>query len=139
MKKFYISDMHLFHEEVLKSSERPYKSIQEMHNDIIVKWNKKVSKNDIVNIIGDVSSPNTGEDIRKVVDILKILNGNKVLIIGNHDRESIKNYDFRKCFIEIKEYARKKDGRRNIIMFHCPLESWEGQKKARKNLTSSRG
>ena len=129
MKKFYISDMHLFHEDVLKSSDRPYETIQDMHNDILIKWNKKVSRNDIVHIIGDVSSPKNQCDVKKVVDFLKLLNGNKILIIGNHDRESIKNYEFRKCFIEIKEYARKRDGNRNVILFHCPLESWEGQKK----------
>lgn len=129
MKKFYISDMHLFHHDILSTCNRPYKTLKEMHEDIIIKWNKKVSKNDIVYIIGDVASPSNSDDVKNVVNILKMLNGNKVLIVGNHDRESIKNFEFRKCFMEIKEYARKKDGRKKVVMFHCPLECWEGDKK----------
>lgn len=129
MKKFYISDIHLYQESVIKESQRPYSSIKEMHDDFIVKWNKKVDKNDIVYIVGDVASPSTEREIMDVVNILKLLKGNKILIIGNHDRESIKNLKFKKCFMEVKEYARVYDSGKKVVMFHYPMESWEGSKK----------
>lgn len=129
MKKFYISDIHLFHESVIADCNRPYQNIKEMHDDIIVRWNKKVCKNDIVYIIGDVASPSNEEELKGVVDILRMLNGKKVLVIGNHDRESIKNFKFRKCFLDIKEYVRIYDGGKKVVLFHCPMEFWEGDKK----------
>lgn len=129
MKRFYIADMHLFHERVIKDAKRPYENVAQMHNDIIVKWNRKVGKNDIVYVVGDVASPTNECDISNVVDILKILNGNKVLIVGNHDRESIKDFKFRKCFIDIREYTRVVDGGVKVVLFHFPMESWEGDKK----------
>lgn len=129
MKRFYIADMHFFHEKVIENCGRPYKTLKEMHDDIIVKWNKKVGKNDMVYIIGDVASPSNEDEMTGVIEILKILNGKKILVVGNHDRESIKNFKFRKCFIDIKEYFRIYDGSKKVVMFHCPMESWEGDKK----------
>ena len=129
MKRFYISDMHLFHKTIISDCDRPYKSLKEMHNDFIIKWNRKVGKNDMVYVVGDVATTSNEEELLEVVNIFKILNGKKILIIGNHDRDSIRNFKFRKCFIDIKEYARIYDGGKKIVIFHCPMEYWEGDKK----------
>lgn len=129
MAKFYISDLHLFDKNIIKSANRPHKNLKEMHIDIIIKWNKKVSKNDIVYIVGDVASPNNLYETRELIKILKLLNGKKVLVIGNHDREMIKDSSFRKCFIKIEEYCRIFDNGKKIILFHFPIEDWEGRKK----------
>ena len=129
MKKFYISDIHLYQESVIRESERPYSSVKEMHDDFVIKWNKKVNKNDVVYILGDVASPSNESQILDVVNILKLLKGRKILILGNHDRESYKNLKFKKCFMDIKEYARVNDSGKKVILFHYPMESWEGDKK----------
>lgn len=129
MKRFYISDMHFFHKEIISDCNRPYNSLKEMHNDIIKKWNKKVGKNDIVYIVGDVATTSTEEELLEVVNIFKILNGKKVLVVGNHDRDSIKNFRFRQCFSIIKDYVRLYDNGKRVILFHCPIESWEGDTK----------
>lgn len=129
MKKFYISDIHLFHKSIIKDCNRPFNSLKEMHNTIIMRWNKKVSKNDMVYIIGDVSTVSSDKELVEVINILKRLNGKKVLVVGNHDREAIKNLKFRKCFIDIRDYMRIYDSGKKIVMFHCPMEFWEGDKK----------
>lgn len=126
MKKLYISDLHLFDKGIIKSSNRPHKNLEEMSTDIIIKWNKKVSKEDIVYILGDVGEI---EEVDEVCRILRRLNGKKVLITGNHDRETIKVPAFRKCFIQISDYFRVFDSGKKVVMSHFPFEDWEGKKK----------
>lgn len=129
MANFYISDMHFFDKDIIESARRPHKNLEEMHKDIILKWNKKVSKEDTVYILGDVAVPNNIEEENKLIEILNNLNGDKVLIIGNHDRVLLENKDFRDCFVKIKEYLRVYEYGVRIILFHCPIEDWEGMRK----------
>lgn len=52
------------------------------------------------------------------------LNGNKHLIIGNHDKKFLKNRDFREQFVEVTNYKeitlddREKKG---IVLCHYPI------------------
>lgn len=134
MAKYYISDLHLFDENIIKSASRPHKTLNEMHRDIIIKWNKKVSKNDMVYILGDVGSPKNNYEKKELINILKSLNGKKILIIGNHDREIIRDNYFKKCFVSIKEYTRVLDNYKRVILFHFPIEDWEGKRKGTVHL-----
>ena len=81
-KIFMISDMHFGHKHIIDYEKRPFKDVEEMDNTIIENWNKTVSKEDKVFILGDVSFYNK----EKTKEIIDKLNGKKVLILGNHDR-----------------------------------------------------
>ena len=129
MKRFYIADTHFFHKNIIKDCNRPYTSLKEMHNEIILQWNRKVGKNDMVYMLGDIASVSSEEDVRGLISILKMLNGKKILIVGNHDRETIKNFKFRKCFVDIKEYCRVYDEGKKVVLLHFPMECWEGDKR----------
>lgn len=56
---YYIADLHLFHKNVTKAGinfdDRPYDDIPQMHEDILNRWNKKITNGDTVYILGDVS------------------------------------------------------------------------------------
>lgn len=41
---YYISDLHLFHENSIKFDERPFDSLDEMHETIKKRWNSKILK-----------------------------------------------------------------------------------------------
>ena len=41
---YYISDLHLFHENSIKFDERPFDSLDEMHETIKKRWNSKNNK-----------------------------------------------------------------------------------------------
>lgn len=129
MAKYYISDLHFFDNTVITSANRPHKNLKEMHTDITVKWNKKVSKKDTVYILGDVSSTNNFQETKELTKLLKRLNGKKVLIVGNHDRKILSNNNFRSCFIRIEEYLRIFDNKKKVVLFHFPIEDWESKKK----------
>lgn len=41
---YFTSDLHLFHKNVLKFDNRPFKSVEDMHLEIIKRWNNKDEK-----------------------------------------------------------------------------------------------
>ena len=61
---YYISDLHLLHENVLRFDNRPFESIKEMQETIVNNWNRKVTNGDTVYILGDVSMRGKKEDLR---------------------------------------------------------------------------
>lgn len=84
MKIFFTSDPHYYHGNIINYCKRPFSTIEEMNEALITNWNKVVSKEDLVYIVGDF-----GFGSRKMLrKILERLNGTKILIIGNHDRPS---------------------------------------------------
>lgn len=88
MKVFIISDTHFGHENIIKYCNRPFSSVEEMDQTMIKRWNETVSNNDIVIHLGDFSF--YCKD--KTREIIKQLNGKKILIMGNHDNYSEQFY-----------------------------------------------
>lgn len=89
--KWFISDTHLFHENILKfrgkNGEliRPgFADVNEMNERIAVNWNKRIAKGDKVYHVGDVAFGLTKYE-KELMELLGSLNGQKTLIIGNHD------------------------------------------------------
>ena len=59
---YYISDLHLFHEASIGFDGRPFRNLEEMHAEIVRKWNSKVTNGDTVYILGDMSMRGKNED-----------------------------------------------------------------------------
>lgn len=82
MTRFFTSDTHFGHKNIIKYSNRPFADFEEMDAKIVAKWNKLVGPTDVVYHLGDVAlGPSERWD-----SILNSLNGYKVLVVGNHDR-----------------------------------------------------
>ena len=86
---YFISDTHFHHSNIIKYCNRPFKDINEMHETIISNWNSIITKDDIVYHLGDFCLSNDDE----IKSIFNRLNGNKILIRGNHARKSVKFYE----------------------------------------------
>ena len=43
---YYISDLHLFHEAAIRFDDRPFRDLEEMHTEIVKRWNEKVNNGD---------------------------------------------------------------------------------------------
>ncbi len=41
---YYISDLHLFHEASIRFDNRPFGSLDEMHEAVVSRWNNKINK-----------------------------------------------------------------------------------------------
>ena len=88
-KKIWITaDWHFGHNNIIKYCNRPFANTTEMNNTIIKNYNKVVGKNDLVYVLGDVSFLNTVS----TAEIIKSLNGFKILIKGNHDHKTNSGY-----------------------------------------------
>ena len=92
MKYFYASDYHLGHFNIIRYTDRPFKSLEQMNKTIIRNHNERIKKEDILFHIGDFCFKNTsnkGEGIRKKsVEWEAQLNGKIIHIMGNHDRNN---------------------------------------------------
>jgi calcineurin-like phosphoesterase family protein len=74
------SDNHFWHQNVIRYCQRPFLTVEEMNEKMIVYWNEVVGPNDTVYHLGDFSMA-----FRAVEAYTKRLNGKKILIAGNHD------------------------------------------------------
>ena len=122
--RFYISDLHFYHENLnTKMDQRGFESVEAMNEHMTTQWNKRVRRNDEVVILGDFSI----EKGEKTNEILRKLNGKKYLIIGNHDRYlKDKKFD-QSLFKWIMPYMELNDNKRKIVLSHYPIFCYNGQ------------
>ena len=123
-RKLYISDLHLGHINVTKAGKdfdnRGFKDLNEMHEIIIKKWNANVSNADHVYCCGDIAWKVNNQNLDYYEKLIKGLNGNIHLILGNHD--NFMNSRFRKLFEEVLPYKEVDDevngSNKRIILSH---------------------
>ena len=113
---FLVSDTHFGHMGVCKFTRndgvtklRPYSTPEEMDEDMIAKWNAKVKPTDKVYHLGDVVIN------RRALPTLARLNGDKVLIRGNHD--IFRDDEYREYFRELRAYHVMN----GLILSHIPV------------------
>ena len=78
---YYISDLHLFHENSIKFDERPFESLDEMHETIKKRWNSKITNGDRVFILGDISYRGKNEDLIDYIYIYLFVSNSLSLLI----------------------------------------------------------
>lgn len=125
MNTFITSDLHLGHANILKfcptTRARFNNDIDYMTGAMIAEWNAAVNTEDTVYILGDVAFLPAA----KAVEILKKLNGTKILIKGNHDRKLLLDLEFQNCFAEIHtDWVGKLNGQ-YVHMYHFPVAEWD--------------
>lgn len=99
---------------------RPFSSLEEMNENIIMNWNSIVKKSDDVYILGDIAFGTAEQNY----DCLSRLNGRLNLIYGNHDglNQKIKGlFDWQGHYRQIKLDGNK------IILFHFPIYEWNAK------------
>ena len=121
---YYVSDLHLGHANIIKLCNRPFSSVDEMDEFLINAWNKKVTNQDTVYIIGDLLWKSA--DINKYLPRLK---GKKILITGNHDRNQVDKEEYKKYFKLITPYLETKVDNLTVTMCHYPLVEWRDSRK----------
>jgi len=115
---FLVSDTHFGHEKtctVFKRADgsplRPFASAEEMNEVMVQRWNERVGPKDKVYHLGDVVIN------RRYLNILDRLNGDKVLIKGNHDIFQLEDYT--KYFRDIRGYHVMN----GMILSHVPVHT----------------
>lgn len=115
---FLVSDTHFGHLGVCKFTRndgvtklRPWTDPAEMDEAMVKAWNERVKPTDKVYHLGDVVIN------RKSLGIMHRLNGDKVLIRGNHD--IFPDTEYREYFRELRAYHVMN----GMILSHIPVHS----------------
>jgi calcineurin-like phosphoesterase family protein len=82
MAVWFWSDPHFFHKNVIRLCDRPFDSLDHMHETLIERYNSVVKPEDSCVWVGDCFFTKNTERVRP---IMNRLNGMKALIRGNHD------------------------------------------------------
>ena len=114
---FLTSDTHFGHAGVCKFTHpddpevklRPWDDADEMDEEMIRRWNDRMRPNDKVYHLGDVVIN------RKALKTMSRLNGDKVLIRGNHD--IFRDDEYREYFRELRAYHVMN----GLILSHIPV------------------
>ena len=80
--RFFTSDLHFGHANIIKYCNRPFADVDEMNYALIRNWNHVVAPDDEVIVLGDFAMGK----INETLPIAHQLNGTKYLVPGNHDR-----------------------------------------------------
>jgi len=113
---FLYSDPHFGHHGVCKfmrndgvTKLRPWDNAEEMDEHLVKVYNERVKPNDKIYFLGDVVIN------RKALKIMHRLNGDKVLIRGNHD--IFRDNEYREHFRELRAYHVMN----GMILSHIPV------------------
>lgn len=129
MKIFFTSDLHFGHENVLKFDNRPFQTVEEMDEELIRRWNNKVGKGDLVYVLGDMIWKT---ETNEAAALIKKLNGQIILIKGNHDR-FLHNATAKNALAGVKDYddicVALEDGTtRRCILSHYFIPLYNGHR-----------
>jgi len=112
---FLYSDPHFGHQGVCRflrsdgTKLRPWDTAEEMDEHLVKVYNERVKPNDKIYFLGDVVIN------RKALGIMRRLNGDKVLIRGNHD--IFPDVEYREHFRELRAYHVMN----GMILSHIPI------------------
>lgn len=82
MTTWFTSDTHFGHSNIIRYTGRPYGNVQRMNADLVERHNSRVAPDDEVWWLGDVALGDLAESLEWV----QLCNGNKKLVVGNHDK-----------------------------------------------------
>ena len=121
---WFWSDQHFGHENVIDFCNRPFKDKEDMKEKLIQNHNRLVKPDDLVYYGGDTFFYHSKQEMQ---DVLKRLNGRKVLIRGNHDQKPRQMMNA--GFDSVVEQAIIYIGGERVIMSHFPyaMPEWKYQ------------
>ena len=111
MAVYFTADPHIGHDKDFLWRPRGFSSIEEHDTEILKRWNSIVTPEDTVYILGDLCMSGNEKEWNRVY---KVLNGEKIVIWGNHDTNNKLNkyqteYGMTYLgFASIYKYSKKK-------------------------------
>ncbi len=121
----FTSDLHFYHANIIKYSNRPFSSVEDMNESLVENWNKQVRPQDAVYSLGDFGF----SGIDNLIEILKRLNGTHHMVLGNHDKQISANRVRLLSEGLVKEIRDAKEitfAKQKISMHHYAGRTWNG-------------
>lgn len=129
-KVFFTSDTHWGHGNIIKFCDRPFKDVEEMNYKLIENWNKKVPQDGLVFHLGDFAWG--GSDMWK--NIRQQLNGEIILIKGNHDQKNMSSTAEQTLFKHSAWQMLIEVEGRKVLLNHFPFLCYAGVYRDPKGL-----
>ena len=119
---YFTSDLHLGHESIIKHSQRPFSSVEEMNDKLIKNINDMVNQKDDLYILGDFYFGDyRTEKINEFASKIKCKHIH--LIRGNHDLAMKDLVKENKVFESISDYKEIKYDGRTFVLGHYPISN----------------
>ena len=131
MSTFFTADTHFGHGNIIKYCDRPFDSVEEMDAKLIDNWNKVVTEDDHVFVLGDFVWPDRLSEIpaNTLLQCVKKLKGEIYLIPGNHDTmplTELGKYRYLEPRLHIcSEVFDGAVGGQRFTMCHYPMLTWD--------------
>ena len=129
-KIFFTSDTHWGHANILGFCNRPFANVEEMNNKLIENWNKKVPTDGLVFHLGDFAWG--GYPFWK--NIRSQLNGEIILIKGNHDEKNMTPTAAEELFKFVTPQMKIRVEGRGVYLNHNPFLCYGGTYRDPKGL-----
>lgn len=106
---YFTADQHFGHNNIIKLCDRPFSSIEEMDNELISRWNNRITNDDTVYVLGDFAWRRGKEYADKLL-------GKKIFLLGDHDKQITGE---RLMIVKLENVW--------FTLCHWPLYSWNKQ------------
>ena len=120
---YITSDLHFYHKGILNfcKDTRPWRDVVGMTEGLIAEWNTKVSEKDLIFHLGDFSF----KGVEATENLLARLNGDKIFVLGNHDKVLRSSISSSKFGIKgIVDYLELRIDGVKVCMSHYPMTTW---------------
>ena len=118
---FFTSDTHFNHANIIRFCSRPFETVEEMNEQLILRWNEVVAPDDTVFHLGDFALGGSAGWTK----VLDRLNGKIHLIMGNHDLKNLRQ-GFMGRFEEVTMQRYIQVGKVSLYLNHHPFLCFEG-------------
>lgn len=119
---YFTSDLHFYHDNIIKYTNRPFRNAEQMDSALIRNWNNTVTPSDEIYILGDL----TLKGAEHANTVLRQLNGKKYLIRGNHEHYLEQKEFDHSLFVWVKDYYTLHYKNAAFVLFHYPIAEWDG-------------
>jgi calcineurin-like phosphoesterase family protein len=116
--KWFTSDTHFGHANILKYDQRPFATIEAHDVELVRRWNLVVGRGDTVYHLGDVA---WHSGVERINDLLGSLHGTKILILGNHDAGVVERSP---QWAKVVPYLEITEAKQKIVLFHYRMVVW---------------
>ena len=121
---FFTSDTHFNHANIIRFCSRPFETVEEMNEQLILRWNEVVAPDDTVFHLGAFALGGSAGWTK----VLDRLNGKIHLIMGNHDLKNLRQ-GFMGRFEEVTMQRYIQVGKVSLYLNHHPFLCFEGAQR----------
>lgn len=118
-KTYFTADWHLFHANIIRYCNRPFRDTAEMNQTILDRLNDRVEEDDWLYFLGDMAFIRDVGHLHYWLDQLRCRN--ICVIKGNHDRSTALVRD---RFYWFKDYAEITVENQSIVLMHYAMRVW---------------